>query len=265
MTERSGASARAKGKGGFGETFRTLVYAILIALGIRSVAFEPFNIPSGSMLPTLLVGDYLFVSKYSYGYSKHSLPLSPPLFSGRIFFEEPERGDIVVFKWPGDNATDYIKRVIGLPGDRIQMRDSILYINDRAVPRESLGDAERALDLHLPVSAEAFRETLPNGRSYVTLDLDLRAADNSRRRRDTDNTGVYVVPAGHYFMMGDNRDDSSDSRIPLRGGVGFVPAENLVGRAEVLFFSTPGTASFWEVWKWRPDLIRFSRFFTTVK
>jgi len=253
-TER-GTATRKKAKGGTREIVPTLAWAVLIALVIRSTAFEPFNIPSGSMLPTLLIGDYLFVSKYAYGYSRHSLPLSPNLFSGRLLGQEPQRGDVVVFKWPGDDSTDYIKRLIGLPGDRIQVRDGVLYLNGEAVRREPLGVVEVG-GSHGPLRGQAYREILPGGRSYTTLDTGNTAGDN---------TSVYVVPPGRYFMMGDNRDDSADSRFPLLGGVGFVPAENLVGRAEVLFFSTAGTASFWEFWNWRPDRIRFGRFFMSVK
>ncbi len=235
------------------ETVKTFVYAILIALVIRTFAFEPFNIPSESMLPTLLVGDYLFVSKYSYGYSRHSLPFSPPLFSGRILSGQPERGDIAVFKLPRDNSTDYIKRIIGLPGDRIQVRDGVLYLNGGAVKRERVEDFESRDGLGIVHRLRQYRETLPSGVSYLTLDLQPNGAH--------DNTKVYTVPPGHYFAMGDNRDNSLDSRV--ESGVGFVPAENLVGRAEILFFSTNGSARMWEFWKW-PTATRFSRFFDPV-
>jgi signal peptidase I len=234
------------------ETGRTIIYAVLIAMVIRTFAYEPFNIPSESMLPTLKVGDYLFVSKFSYGYSRHSMPFSPPVFDGRIFGRQPERGDVIVFKLPRDNKTDYIKRLIGLPGDRIQMRNGILHINDKAVPREPIQSYvhDRYSTLR---RIPQFRETLPNGVSYETLDSDPLG------RYDT--TKVYTVPDGHYFMMGDNRDNSQDSRVS--NAVGFVPAENLVGRAEILFFSHDGSAAFWEVWKW-PSAIRFRRFFNLV-
>lgn len=238
--------------GGIGETIRTVVYAILIALGIRTFAYEPFNIPSGSMIPTLLVGDYLFVSKFSYGYSRYSLPFGLPLIPGRILFTEPERGDVVVFKLPRDNETDYIKRIIGLPGDRIRMVDGRLYINNELVKRERIEDfvPEEAPSMRVM----QFMETLPNGRRHRILE-----------RSDSgmlDNTPEYVVPTGHYFGMGDNRDDSVDSRV--LAGVGYIPRENLVGRADVLFFSTNGTASLWEIWKW-PFSIRYDRLFDGIR
>lgn len=239
-------------KGWFLETARTVVYAVVIALGIRTLAFEPFNIPSESMLPTLLVGDYLFVSKYSYGYSRHSLPFSLPLMEGRIFSRQPERGDVAVFKLPRDNKTDYIKRIVGLPGDRIQVRGGVLYINDEPVQRQRIEDFYYRDGAHVYRIAQ-YRETLPNGVSHNTLDL----VPNGEH----DNTKVYSIPPGYYFAMGDNRDNSLDSRV--ESGVGLVPEENLVGRAEILFFSTDGGARWWEFWKW-PLATRFKRFFQLV-
>ena len=235
---------------GWRETVKTVVYAVLIALVIRTVAYEPFNIPSGSMLPTLLIGDYVFVSKFPYGYSRHSMPLSPPLFSGRINSAPVARGDIAVFKLPTDNSTDYIKRIIGLPGDHIQVREGVLIINGKVVKRERVDDLVQKHSGARYGQVRQYRETLPNGRSYLTLDLKPRGM--------ADNTNVYVVPADHYFAMGDNRDDSTDSRFLEH--VGFVPAENLVGRADMIFFSVDGSARIWEIWKW-PSAIRFSRFF----
>ena len=235
---------------GWRETVKTVVYAVLIALVIRTVAYEPFNIPSGSMLPTLLIGDYVFVSKFPYGYSRHSMPLSPPLFSGRINSAPVARGDIAVFKLPTDNSTDYIKRIIGLPGDHIQVREGVLIINGKVVKRERVDDLVQKHSGARYGRVRQYRETLPNGRSYLTLDLQPRGM--------ADNTNVYVVPADHYFAMGDNRDDSTDSRFLEH--VGFVPAENLVGRADMIFFSVDGSARIWEIWKW-PSAIRFSRFF----
>lgn len=234
--------------GSLAENARTIAYALLIALVIRALLFQPFFIPSSSMESTLLVGDYLFVAKYSYGYSKHSLPFSPPLLSGRLIGVEPERGDIAVFKQPSDNRTDFIKRVIGLPGDTVQMREGVLYLNDRAVPRMRVDDFIYADMTGNVRRVPQYRETLPNGVSYITLDMN--------RNSVWDDTGVYVVPAGHYFMMGDNRDNSSDSRVA--DSVGYVPFENLVGKAEIIFFSANGSSSFWQIWKW-PSAIRWDR------
>lgn len=237
-----------------GETIRTIFFALVIALGFRSFAYQPFNIPSESMLPTLLVGDYLFVSKFSYGYSRYSLPFGPPLFKGRIFEGEVKRGDVVVFKLPRDNSTDYIKRVVGLPGDRIQLRDSVLYINDKPVKRERVEDF-LINDPNISVRrVPQYRETMPDGASYMTLDLF--------GATDKDNTQVFRVPAGNYFMMGDNRDNSADSRYPSFEGVGYVPAENLIGKAEVIAFSIDGQARLWEFWRWI-QATRFERVFSS--
>ena len=237
---------------GLVENLKTIVYAGLIAIGIRTVAFEPFNIPSGSMIPTLLVGDYLFVSKYSYGYSHFSLPFSPPLFSGRIFARQPERGDVAVFKLPRDPSTDYIKRIVGLPGDRIQMKGGQLYINGQIVPRKAVGPF-LADDSGPSTVYERYRETLPNGREHDIL----KASDDG----PLDNTQEYRVPDGNVFAMGDNRDNSQDSRV--LNAVGYVPLENLVGRAEFIFLSVGGTAPIWQIWEW-PFEIRWSRLFSGI-
>jgi len=240
------AGRRAAKKESWLEVVKTIVYALLIAGVIRSFLFQPFNIPSGSMEDTLQIGDYLFVSKSTYGFSRYSFPFGLIPFSGRfLVLSEPQRGDIVVFKFPPDNSTDYIKRLIGLPGDRIQMKDGVLYINDQAVPKEKVDDYIE------PIGEETrnvprYRETLPNSVSYDVLDRDPEG--------NLDNTQVFVVPEGHYFMMGDNRDNSADSRVD----VGYVPFENFVGKAQVIFFSTNGSARIWEVWKW-PMAIRYSR------
>jgi signal peptidase I len=220
---------------------------------VRTLLFQPFNIPSGSMIPTLLIGDYLFVSKYSYGYSRHSIPLSPNVFSGRIWGAEPQRGDVAVFKLPSDGSTDYIKRIVGLPGDRIQMINGALHINELQVNRERISNFLTRDTFGRPIAVAQYRETLPNKVEHATLDID----PNSY----ADNTAVFTVPDGHYFMMGDNRDNSSDSRIS--SSVGFVPFENLVGRAEVIFFSIDGQSRFWQVWKW-PRSIRWERIFQEV-
>ena len=269
------AECRKRGQektGGWGETIRTVVYAVLIALVVRTFAIEPFNIPSGSMIPTLLVGDYLFVSKYSYGYSKHSFPFSMGMFPGRVFGSPPERGDVAVFKYPGDqgqgvNRTDYIKRIVGMPGDRIQVTNGALYINGTAVPRLRIGDYVRGTNGHYQ-KGTLYSEQLPNGRRYTVLEYN----DNGL----SDNTPEFLVPAGSYFVMGDNRDDSLDSRTRLmlrdfsgstrdRDQLGwYVPLENLVGRAEFIFFShDPSVAGWMEPWKW-PQAIRFNRFFMAI-
>ena len=235
--------------GGLIENVKTIFYAGLIAVGIRTVAFEPFNIPSGSMIPTLLIGDYLFVSKYSYGYSRYSIPFAPDLFNGRIFGRLPDRGDVAVFKFPRDNQTDYIKRIVGLPGDRIQMRAGQLYINGALVPRRAVGeyaDDEQGLR----TVAQLYVETLPNGRQHDILKMYERGGLN--------DTPEFKVPDGHVFAMGDNRDNSADSRIMDGSGVGFVPVENLVGRAEFIFFSIDAWAPWWEFWDW-PFEIRWNR------
>ena len=238
--------------GGVWETVKTLVYAVLIALGVRTFAFEPFNIPSGSMKPTLLVGDYLFVSKFAYGYSRFSFPFGLPLFQGRIFGSLPHRGDVVVFKLPSDEKTDYIKRVIGLPGDRIQMIDDVLYINGKPVPEEPAGefaDEEGGQTIMEPM----FKETLPDGATHFILDLT--------KTGPLDNTPVFEVPPGHVFCMGDNRDNSLDSRTTQ---VGYVPVENLIGRAEILFFSVDGTGHWLEPWTW-PTAIRWGRILNLIR
>ncbi len=217
---------------GWMESVRVIGSAILLALALRVFAYEPFSIPSESMLPNLYTGDYLFVAKWRYGFSRHSFPGSPPLFSGRLLPVLPERGDIAVFKTPRDNRTDFIKRVIGLPGDRIQMRHGLLWLNGRPVPKAVAPDLILADGRRLP----QFRETLPSGRSYLVLDT----ISGSRG----DDSTVFTVPSGYLFMMGDNRDDSADSRFSLAAdGIGFVPIDNLVGRASVTFFSTDGHAT----------------------
>ncbi len=240
--------------GGFVDDIKTIVYALIIALVIRAFLFQPFNIPSGSMIPTLYVGDYLFVSKYAYGYSRHSFPFSPPVFNGRIMGSMPERGDIAVFKFPADNRTDYIKRIIGLPGDKVQMIDGVLHLNGKTVPHTRIADFVETVDGGSTRQSSQFRETLPGGPSYRTLDM---LSDGP-----LDSTGVFVVPAGHVFAIGDNRDNSADSRL-ANGGVGFIPVENLVGRAEFMFFSTDGTAKLWEPWLWF-QAARFDRMFRTI-
>ena len=228
------------------EFIKTIVIAGALALGFRSLLFEPFNIPSGSMIPTLLVGDYLFVSKYSYGYSRYSFPFGMAPFDGRIFETPPERGDVAVFRQPRNESVAFIKRIVGLPGDQIQVTDGILRINDVAVNRVRKGFAT-ASDGYNVIRFAVYQETLPNGKFYL---IQERSDDDV-----LDNTNVFLVPEGHYFMMGDNRDNSRDSRTT---SVGMVPAENLIGRAERLFFSHNSSAHLWEIWKW-PFAIRYGR------
>jgi signal peptidase I len=258
-------AAKKKAKGGFFDTVKTVVYAVLIAVVVRTVAYEPFNIPSGSMIPSLLVGDYLFVSKFSYGYSRYSLPFGLPLIPGRIFFQAPRRGDVVVFKVPTDNSTDYIKRVIGLPGDRIEMQQGQLYINGNLAPRKRIQDYMYKEDGTI-IPLHQYIETLPNGVQYRII----KFSDTGRMN----NTGVYTVPPQDYFMMGDNRDDSEDSRAAFGANPApcfesdphalcYVPAANLVGRAQFIFFSTNGTARWWQFWQW-PFAIRYNRLFKGV-
>jgi signal peptidase I len=242
-----------KEKNSLGEFVRVIFHALILALIVRTFLYQPFTIPSGSMKSTLLVGDYLFVSKYSYGYSRYSLPFGPPVMSGRLWPGSPKRGDVAVFKLPTDTSSDYIKRVIGLPGDRIQMIDGVLHINRKPVKRVRVDDYIERDGFGAVRAVARYRETLPGGKSYRTLDLVKIGLG--------DNTQEYVVPAGHYFMMGDNRDNSTDSRV--LDHVGYVPFENLVGRAEMIFFSIKPDASFWQIWRW-PVSIRWRRLFGSV-
>lgn len=235
------------------DTVRIVVHALILAVLIRIFLFQPFNIPSGSMKATLLVGDYLFVSKSSYGYSRHSLPFSPNLFSGRIWKSEPKRGDVAVFKNPF-TGEDWIKRVIGLPGDEVQMIDGVLHINGAPIPKRRVKDFVGRDRFGNVRSIPRYEETLPNGVRFFVLD--------ELPHGQLDTTRLYKVPAGHYFMMGDNRDNSSDSRVS--NVLGPVPLENFVGRADRLFFSVDEEGSWLKFWRWPSD-IRWSRIFSAVK
>jgi signal peptidase I len=263
-------ASKTKPEGGIVETIKTVVYALLIAGIFRTLFFQPFWIPSGSMKDTLLIGDFLFVNKMAYGYSKDSCPFALCPITGRLFFSEPERGDVVVFRHPV-NGSDFIKRLIGLPGDTVQMRDGKIILNGTEVPQTPNGQFVETYDHqgpmgHLPrcensagavgIGAECsksrFTETLPGGRTHDVLNIDTNGF--------ADNTDVYTVPEGQYFFMGDNRDNSQDSRYGQAvGGVGFVPAENLIGRADRIMFSSAGSSLFY-FWTWRPD-----RFFKAVE
>lgn len=235
------------------DTIKTIVYAILIAVVIRTFLYEPFKIPSGSMYPSLYVGDFLFVSKYTYGYSKHSFPFSIGMFNGRIWSDKPERGDVVVFKFPQDNRTDYIKRVIGLPGDKIKLENGRLYINGSLVEREQIDDFVLRDKYGNVERFRQYIETLPNGVEHKIIEV----SDSELY----DNVPELTVPEGNYFMMGDNRDRSDDSRV----NVGFVPFENLVGKARVLFFSYDSNSGPWyKLWN-LPRQIRWSRMFDKIK
>lgn len=233
--------------------FKTAIIAVALAVLIRSFFYEPFNIPSGSMKPTLEIGDYLFVHKPSYGYSRYSFPFGIIPIEGRIAGKEPQRGDVIVFKLPTNTGVDYIKRVVGMPGERIQTRRGRLYINGELVPREPVGLKKIENPRHGNANLTEYIETLPGGvvhRIYEESDDEI-----------LDDTEEFIVPEGHYFMMGDNRDNSQDSRVT--NAVGPVPFENIVGRADFIFFSTNGTASIFEPWKW-PWTIRYERFFDSI-
>ena len=239
-------------KSSFFGNLKSILIAIFIALLIRSFIFEPFNIPSGSMKPNLLVGDFIFVSKYSYGFSKHSLPFSIPIIPGKIFSNTPERGDVVVFKTPENNRTDYIKRVIGLPGDKIEIKNGIIFINGSEILRKKLNDFIDTDNKTSNKRVRMYNEYFFNKEINI---LDI--TDNGI----ADNTQLFNVPENHFFVMGDNRDNSQDSRFIST--VGFIPYENLVGKAQFIFFSLEN-ARFLQIWKW-PNSIRYERIFQKIQ
>ncbi len=237
----------------FIENIKTLFYALIIAVIIRSLFIQPFYIPSSSMEPNLLVGDRLFVTKYTYGYSKHSFPFSPPIFKGRIIFNEPKRGDVIVFKTPADNRTDYIKRLIGLPGDQIQFIDENLYINNSEVLKSKISKNDKIFCGKRNINVNTFEEILPSGKRYFSVYLK----DDSFK-----NSDPFIVPDDHYFFLGDNRDCSKDSRFLT--SVGYVHKDNLVGKAQFIFFSSDRSmGSIFAFWKWNESL-RFERFFKKI-
>lgn len=251
-------TSKPKEEESFGEIMKTIIFALLIALSLRIFVFQPFNIPSESMRPGLIVGDYLFVSKWNYGFSKASIPFEPEIIKGRILSKPVKRGEVVVFKHPIHTKTDYIKRVIGLPGDRIQVVGGQLVINGTPVPRKALSPQMITDAYNNTMSTNRWEETLPEGKSYIVYDFF--------EAGQFDNTKVFEVPAGHYFMMGDNRDNSTDSRADpvAEQGVGFVPEENIVGRGWVVLFSWENGVSLFKPWTWFTEL-RYDRLFVPIK
>ncbi len=237
----------------FIDNIKTLFYALIIALIIRSLFLQPFYIPSSSMEPNLLIGDRLFVTKYSYGYSKHSFPFSPPIFDGRIFEKKPLRGDVVVFKTPADNRTDYIKRIIGLPGDKIRFIDSNIYLNNSEILKSKTSSTKSVYCGNNKIDIFTFEEKLPNGKKYNAVYL---------KNFPYQNSDVFEVPENHYFFLGDNRDCSKDSRF--LSSVGYVHKDNLVGKAQFIFFSSDRSiGSIFYFWKWNKS-IRMDRFFKRI-
>lgn len=237
----------------FVDNFKTIFYALIIAVIIRSIIIQPFYIPSSSMEPNLLVGDRLFVTKYSFGYSKHSFPFSPPLFKGKILSKIPKRGDVIVFKTPSDNRTDYIKRLIGLPGDKVKFIDGDLHINDNQVLKTRISTTDTIYCGVTNIPVNTFEEKLPNGKKYDSV---------YRKSYSFQNSDEFIIPFKHYFFLGDNRDCSKDSRF--LSSVGYVHEDNLVGKAQFIFFSSNSrTGSIFEFWKWSKTL-RLNRFFKKI-
>ena len=235
------------------ENTKTIFFALVIAIIIRSLLIQPFYIPSSSMEPTLLIGDRLFVTKYSYGYSKHSFPFSPPIINGRLFSNEPKVGDVIVFKTPADNRTDYIKRLIGLAGDNIQFINGDLFINNNQILKSRVSKSDTIYCGNQTIEVNTFEEKLTNGKIHRTVYL---------KNYSFQNSDVFTVPAEHYFFLGDNRDCSKDSRYLT--SVGYVHEDNLVGKAQFIFFSSDfRIASIFSFWKWHKT-IRFDRFFKRI-
>jgi len=237
----------------FIDNFKTIFYALIIAILIRSIIIQPFYIPSSSMEPNLLVGDRLFVSKYSFGYSKHSFPFSPPIFKGRILSKQPKRGDVVVFKTPVDNRTDYIKRLIGLPGDKVQFIDGSLYLNNNEILKTRISSTDIVYCGNDTIPIYTFEEKLPNGIKYNAV---------YRKNYSFQNSNEFIIPSKHYFFLGDNRDCSKDSRF--LSSVGYVHENNLVGKAQFIFFSSDyRIGSIFKFWKW-DEILRINRFFKKI-
>jgi len=235
------------------ENFKTIFFALLIAVFIRSIFIQPFYIPSSSMEPTLLIGDRLFVTKYSYGYSKHSFPFSPPIFKGRFYSKKPSAGDVIVFKTPADNRTDYIKRLIGLPGDKIQFLDGDVFINNNQILKSKIKKNDIIYCGKQTIDVNTFEEKLPSGKKYNAVYLKSYSFQNS---------DPFIVPDKHYFFLGDNRDCSKDSRYLT--SVGYVHEDNLVGKARFIFFSSDyRIGKIFSFWKWHKT-IRFNRFFKKI-
>ena len=235
------------------ENLKTLFYALIIAIFIRSILIQPFYIPSSSMEPNLLVGDRLFVTKFSYGYSKHSFPFSPPIFNGRLLSDTPKRGDVVVFKTPADNRTDYIKRLIGLPGDTIQFINGDLFLNSKKIQKKIINKNDSLYCGNSKISVSTYKEQLPNEVSYEA---------SYRNDISFKNSDIFTVPENHFFFLGDNRDCSKDSRFLSE--VGYVHKDNLVGKAQIMFFSSdPSVGSIFKIWNWQ-NIIRFDRFFKKI-
>ncbi len=263
MSRTRSTTAARTGAAGLWDNVRTIVVALLIAVVVRTVLFEPFNIPSGSMIPTLLVGDYVFTEKWAYGYSRFSVPFAPDLFDGRILYHRPHRGDVAVFRETKDTSIDYIKRIVGLPGDRIRVTGGQLYVNDVLVPRTALGDYDATDENGTVMQGARYEEHLPGSGGRGVVNHQILKLTSEGPQNDTPD---YVVPRGDFFAMGDNRDDSADSRFqgPLPEDLGYVPIENLVGRAVIIFFSFDHWAPWWAVWDW-PFEVRWGRLLMPIR